>query len=374
MGCQSDAPDIDKVLIKSNYQDYNNLLNEMSKECHLAQKTMNIEEGVVFRILYFPFTGGRGRLLILAHHLTIDGFSINLLVDEIEQALQSVMGISETNKNVSIQPCRYIEEIEKWVVSQEANEDAKKWLAQPWDSIMKFPKGRDGNGEGLLTTIHTLRGVVPLKETQYLKDIARRYNIGLSEVLLAAAVYVISQWSEQKIHGIDIYHHGRDITPFDLDISETVGYVLNTYPVILNCTHINEKSNWIEQMAEQFNYLPKRRFGFDALRYFPNSDHKELQKLPNLNIRYNFRGQMNRLMQRCDSLLELAPNNELYGPNRSQEQNERYLLMLEGDVVEDCLVLGIKFSEDYYKLETIQILIDKTISMLIKKAREKELV
>ncbi|MCL6443030.1 MAG: hypothetical protein K6T83_06180 [Alicyclobacillus sp.] len=356
----------DASLLKAELDDYRTNEEAMSTEIARAHQSMNIYDGIVFRVLHFPFGEEPGRLLVLAHHLTLDGFSVSLLADEMEQALQSALGGTTQASPVTTSPCRYAEVAKKWTSTKEAAEDLKKWLGMPWHALAKVPTEKDG--EGLLTSLRTVTGEVAPKQTKQLNAIARKHGLGLSEILLAAAIGAVAEWSGRNVHGVDVYHHGRDITPLGIDVTQTIAYIQNTFPVLLNWDSVGYETGWFEKVAAQFKVLPDRRFGFDALRYYDNPGRSQLQALPRLQLRYNFRGHMNRINERKELLLQPAP--ESFGRHRSPRQNEKYLLMLEGDVIDGKLVFGIKFSEDFYSIDTIQLLVDRIVALLNLEANQ----
>ncbi|TYR78254.1 hypothetical protein FZC66_20025 [Priestia megaterium] len=363
--------DTAKVLMVAKHSSYDDRLEDIEKECTEAQQSMDLEKGIVFKMMYFPFERSIGRILIIGHHLTLDGFSINVLADEIEKAIKVVMSAEELNETPPLQPYHYSKAVEKWVKSKEAQEDARKWLSLPWDSITSIKPEKQG--KGLLTSIKTLKNSFSSEETKLLASLADTYKIRLSELLLGAAAFAISKWSNQKVQGIDVYYHGRDESPNNIDISKTIAFILNTYPILLDYQEFTQ-SNWVEHIAKQIQSLPMNKYSFDALKYYDSSVKDKFFNVPKNKIRYNFRGHMKRIIQREECLLKPAPDVELFGRNRSPYQTEKYFLMLEGDIVEGSLSFGIKYSTDLFNEETIQSLINETMRLLIDVVKPKELV
>lgn len=364
-------PDTSKVLIKAEYDDYTDKIPQLEEECSKAQKSMDIRNGVVFKVLYFPFKSEQGRLLILAHHCCLDGFSVNLLADELETAIFNCM-TNNDEKHQPLQPYEYVNAIENWISTQEATENVKEWLSLPWDRLGTVPK--EIEGEGYLTGITTLTGMFSIEETNFLSKIAQEQGINISDLLLGAAVNAISDWCQHKTLGIDVYYHGRDISPYQIDTSKTIAYILNTYPVLLNFEANGIRNNWKEEIANQFKKIPKLKYGFDALKFSEHKLSNKLKKLPKMNIRYNFRGHMKRIIFRANNEIKPSTENISFGRNRSPLQKEKYLLMLEGDIIDGQLIYGIKFSRDLYTKETIQLLITKAMDILRTKTGPEEVV
>lgn len=353
--------DANEVVLEADINNYADNLDAMRNEIARAHESMNINKGIVFRMLHFPFGDQPGRLLVLVHHLTLDGFSLSVLADALEQALRNALHGITSNTSCSVSPAQYVMAVEQWLDSREASDDLTKWMSLPWGSMTEIPREKAG-GQGLLSSIKTINSKVDSNLVVQLQMVAKRHDVGISELLLAAALGAISEWSGSMAIGVDVYHHGRDVTPMGIDVTQTIGYIQNTYPVILNWEGLPYEPGWFERIAEQFKRIPSRRFGFDVLRYSQSPGSDQLRFLPQVQIRYNFRGQMNRINERKGAILTPVP--ESIGRHRSPKQNEKYLLMLEGDMIEGNLGFGIKFSEDFYNTSTVQVLIEKTITLL----------
>lgn len=354
-------PSVESVIVEPELDDYRVDAAALSQEMSDAQKSMNLNDGQVFRVVHFPFGNEPGRLLILAHHLTLDGFSTSLLADEMETALLSVLKQgSPVNSATTASIPTYADCTMKWCETPEAAEDLETWLKLPWNELGDIPWSPQG--EGRLPSMRTLTGSLSPANTARVRAVAAKHNLNYAQILLGAALGAISEWTGNRLQGADVYHHGRDTTPLNVNVTRTIGYIQNTCPVFIEWVGEKAGFDWVASVADQVGKMPRRHFGFDALQCYGSTGNESLRSLPPLQIRYNFRGHMNRLNTRPSSLLRPAP--ESIGPHRSPAQTEKYRLMLEGDVVEDTLVFGIKYSQDFYNAETIKQLIARTISLL----------
>ncbi|HEX2674270.1 MAG TPA: AMP-binding protein, partial [Polyangiaceae bacterium] len=60
-------------------------------EAELLQRGLSLESGPLFRAAYFQVPGDAGRLLLVAHHLVIDGVSWRILLERLEDAYQQAV-------------------------------------------------------------------------------------------------------------------------------------------------------------------------------------------------------------------------------------------------------------------------------------------
>jgi hypothetical protein len=78
---------------------------------------------------------------------------------------------------------------------------------------------------------------------------------------------------------------------------------------------------------------------------------------------------MNVLNERANAWL--VGSDTTAGGRRSSKQTEPYVLMFEGDLIDDRLTINIKYSEDHYRPETISGLVQRTAALLIDAASQE---
>lgn len=330
----------DAVMTASELADYRGEPDALAGEIAKAQTTMRPEDGVVFRVVRFPFGDQPGRLLVIVHHLTLDGFSLGILADELERALR---GDAEGPRGAT--PGDYVAAVEKWVDTDEAAADADAWRSRPFSEVRLPPTDLDAAAPLSTMRLDTVR--LTVDETRALATTSADRGVRVSDVLLdAAAQSIMARWDLPAV-AVDTYHIGRHLTPLDVDVVDTIGYLQNTFPIVLRARAHFDPADLLA--------VPARMFGFDALRHFTD----RLDEVPRTTVRYNFRGQLGRLDERAGALLR--PADEPLRPLRSQAQTERYTLMIEGDVVDRRLELHIKYSVGHYRPETVADLLGGAI-------------
>jgi amino acid adenylation domain-containing protein len=326
-----------------------------------CQRELDLAAGPVFRLVHLDLGAAAGRLLVLAHHLLLDGWSMALLVDDVDTALTSAVrrgravlppgsaGLRELNAAFA-----------DYVGTVEARADARGWLAAPWAGVGPLPQ--DSQGTGLLPSIRTARTELSVADTDRLLFGLPRSAPRPGTLLASAILVAVAEWSGRDTQAIDVYGHSRDVSVGGLDLSRTVGYVQATYPVVRRVPGTGPDA--VLALAGE-DPEPARRYGFDALR-FGSPDPAEraaLRALPHSPLRLNYRSQLDRLERRAaDSLL--ADADEDTGAHRSPRQRERYQLMFEGDVIDGRLVVGVKYSADHYRPQTAQMLTERVAALV----------
>jgi hypothetical protein len=337
-------------------------------ELATAQRTLRLATGPVFRLVQFALGGQPGRLLVLVHHLLLDGWSMALLVDDVDTAVSSAAAgpgrAALPGRTASVRAVAAA--MDRYAASAAARQDARAWLAAPWHEVRRLP--RDAPGEGLLPTVRTARAGLTAEDTTLLLHRMPRGGPRPGTLLAAALRVAVAEWSAHPTVALDVYAHGRDVPVGGLDLSRTVGYLQATYPIVGTVPELGVPGVLALAAGDS---APARRYGFDALRFgSPDPDERAaLAALPASPVRLNYRSQLDRLeRRRPDSPLRDA--DEDTGAHRSPRQRERYQLMFEGDVIDGRFLVGMKYSTDHYRPATADALAARTAGLLAEAARQ----
>ncbi|GGO60856.1 condensation domain-containing protein [Nonomuraea cavernae] len=308
-----------------------------------------LAEGRVLAARWLPAQ----RLLQLAlHHLTLDGFSVELLADDLEALLTGAEPVAEPGT-----PRGQAQAVSTWLASAEAEQDAKAWAGQDWQEVARVPT--ELAGPGLLPSMDVASAELDARETAVAQRLATEAGLTFESLVLAAAATAIMRCFELPAVSVDTYHHGRDRLPGGPDITSGIGYFQANYPVVVT----GGPGDWLERAAAGFDRVPKNRFGFDALRF---AGHPALTDLPGSGIRLNFRSRMSEINARTSDWL--PPSKTSAGGRRSPRQAEPYLLMLEADQVGERFAFAIKYSRDHFTGRTVEHLVRSTLALLARTA------
>jgi hypothetical protein len=316
-----------------------------------------LAEGRVFNALWLP----RQRCLQIAvHHLTVDGYSLTMLADELEDAL--------TGRNTGLpaaQPRDLATDLAAWLASPHADEDALRWRALGLADIP--PVRTDTSGPGPLSTATAATAGLGEQYTAALHTAAGDLGHSVGLLVLAAVARSVAERFGLPAVSVDTYHHGRDGVPGGHDITTALGYLQSTYPVVI---HAGPRSSWQADALADLAAVPPATFGFDALRYAGhpalNSGVASPDVLRGSGIRLNFRSRMNQVNDRTGRWLR--PADAAGGSRRSARQQEPWVLNVEGDVVADRLLLTVRYSKDHYTEQTVRELLDRAAALLTELA------
>ncbi|MFI1503828.1 condensation domain-containing protein [Streptomyces sp. NPDC020597] len=322
-----------------------------------AVRSHRLAEGRVFNALWLP---RQRHLQIAVHHLTLDGYSLTMLADELEDAL-----IGRETGRPAAQPRDLAADLAAWLASERADEDAARWAALGLPDVPAAPT--DSSGPGTLSTSTAVTADLDEQHTAALQTAAGRLGHPVGLLVLAAVARSVAEHFDLPAVSVDTYHHGRDGVPGGHDITSALGYLQSTYPVVI---HSGPRASWQADALADLAAVPPHTFGFDALRHagnrLPADGADGSDTLRGSGIRLNFRSRINQVNDRVGRWLR--PADTAGGSRRSARQREPWALNVEGDVVTDRLMLTIRYSTDHYTDETVRKLLDGTTALLTELA------
>jgi amino acid adenylation domain-containing protein/non-ribosomal peptide synthase protein (TIGR01720 family) len=200
-----------------------------------AQASLDLEKGPILRALFFPAApGGAPRLLLVIHHLAVDGVSWRILLEDLENACMAVLSrrpIALPRKTLAFR--NWVEKLQAHAQTDAARGDLGYWRAIPAsDAVADVPPG--SRAANLVGTAEKLRRVLaPALTRELLQKSPRAYGTRVEEVLLTALLLSYSRLSGNARLRIDLEGHGRDAFDPTIDLSRTVGWFSCRYPVDL---------------------------------------------------------------------------------------------------------------------------------------------
>lgn len=325
--------------------------------CRETQQSLSPGAGRVLRLVLMDDAQGAQRLLLAAHHLTLDGWSMALLVEDLEHLVRQVVAGEEARLPAPpAGPGDLARAYADLAGSDEVAAWTRGWRDLPWAEVREHP--RDGEGEALLPSLTFARATLGSAATSAL---LRGDGTRVVDAVQAAILTALAERTGHAVQGLDVYSHNRDTEQIDLDLSRTIGYVQATHPVVRRVE--GASAAHLRELARTMATSTPPPFTFDLVRFLDGDAGESLRALPALDARLNYRGHLDRLEERAaDSPLQEAE--ESTGPNRAGTQQERYLLMFEGDIVGDRLEISLKHSTDLLTAATADALVAGVVAHL----------
>ncbi|MGB0523518.1 MAG: condensation domain-containing protein, partial [Flammeovirgaceae bacterium] len=339
---------------------------EVHKICTHYQTQMDIEAGEIMQVVLIntPATETHNRLFMAVHHLAIDSVSWRILVDGLEQAFKSIKAQQEIDfgkKGTSYR--EWVQAVAHYAQSPSAKAQLPYWQAVK-DAYRPLPVDLKHAHISISTDLQSIMvGLSKEATSALLKDTSQAYGTEINDLLMAALAATISNWSGHEKVVIGLEGHGREESISQTtNISGTVGWFTNVYPIALQVAHKVETSDLIKQVKEQLREIPNKGMGFGALRYLhPSAEVRDSLQGWEWDIVFNYLGQFDA-MASDESYLPMAP--EPKGNTLSAQTPFHSKLELTSSISNGQFVMSWTYSSKDYFPETIEALANEFIEQL----------
>ncbi|MBT2296178.1 non-ribosomal peptide synthase/polyketide synthase [Pseudomonas fluorescens] len=318
-----------------------------------AQRSLDLQNGPLLRAVLVNLADGDQRLLLVIHHLVVDGVSWRILLEDLQSAYQQLLNGQALKLPAKTSAFKdWSEHLQRYAASPALHEELAYWQDCLRDIRTDLPCERfDGSQQNHLQTTLMTRLDATLTR-QLLQEAPSAYRTQVNDLLLTALARVIGRWTGQPSVLIQLEGHGREELFDDIDLTRTVGWFTSLFPVRL--TPQAGVGDSIRQIKEQLRSIPNKGIGFGALRYFGDEPAQQtLACLPTPRITFNYLGQFDGSFEGDDAAL-WVPAHENAGLDQSADAPMGNWLTLNGQVYGGELSVGWSFSRERFKPETIE--------------------
>ncbi|WP_240988358.1 condensation domain-containing protein, partial [Cupriavidus taiwanensis] len=205
---------------------------ERLAHCDAAQRSLDLAEGPLLRAVALQ-CGERWQLLLVIHHLVVDGVSWRVLVEDLRDAYQQ-----RRQGEQAVLPARTAS-YQRWSQALRANAATREAELAHWQALAPIDASLpcdDPDGAMSIAERDAVTLTLPAELTQALLQRApAAYRTRVNDLLLTALARALAGWSGRARVLIDLESHGRVAGVDDtLDLSRTVGWFTTLFPVALD--------------------------------------------------------------------------------------------------------------------------------------------
>lgn len=208
-----------------------------------------------------------GRLVLVIHHLAVDGVSRRILLEDLRTLWDSLVEGRELSPIPAVTPLHTFAA----ALTERAADPALLDEATHWAHVLA-PGGDLVPGRlptpGTIAQQH--RHVVTVSDgtsAALVSDLPTRHGVGITSILLGALRVAATRVLGTGDLIIDTERHGRDAHEFgvDADLSHTVGWFTTVAPIRLPAT--DDIGNAVSDAEHAWSEMPSAGAGFGMLRY-----------------------------------------------------------------------------------------------------------
>ncbi|MFD4267916.1 amino acid adenylation domain-containing protein [Rhodococcus sp. NPDC058481] len=256
----------------------------VSRETIDAAARLDPDAGVMVAAVWFDAGADRpGRLLLVVHHLVVDGVSWRILLEDLARAGSAV------TEGIPVELAPVGTSLRRWsqLLSERAESGAFDGELDHWLAVSRTPDpalgsraldpaiDRCGDAESVTVSLEPeftgpLLGAVPAA-----------FGGQVGDVLLTGLAAVLADWRGQAGTQvvIDLEGHGReeDAAGRPVDLGRTVGWFTSLYPVRIDAGVLEDGLDpaalgaAVKAVKEQLRAVPGNGIGYGALRYLSPS-------------------------------------------------------------------------------------------------------
>ncbi|MFF5205889.1 non-ribosomal peptide synthase/polyketide synthase [Streptosporangium sp. NPDC000396] len=281
----------------------------VSEQVDAAQESLSPESGDVVRIVWFDAGPDRsGWLMLVLHHLVVDGVSWRVLLPDLMVAYQAVAaGRSPELEPVSMSFRGWSLLLAEQATKPERVAELSLWtemldVSEPLLGARPVDPARDVMG----TAGHVRLSLSAERTTPLLTVVPSAFHAGVNDVLLTALSLAVGQWRSRRGSAesavlVSLEAHGREEIVDGIDLSRTVGWFTSLFPVRLDPDELDwaevaaggaATGTALKRVKEQLRAVPDNGIGYGLLRYQNPETSQALAKLPSPQIMFNYLGRM----------------------------------------------------------------------------------
>jgi non-ribosomal peptide synthase protein (TIGR01720 family) len=261
---------------------------EVEARLHLS---FDLAQPPLARAAFFRLgTGLPGHLLLVIHHLIVDGISWAILLEEMERRLAQQPSVAP--------PAPF----SKWARHLQAHAETVRdeldhWLqlGSPSASIpTDLSSDRRDNRRG--DADHVVAELDRATTQKLLRDVPEAYRTQVNDLLLCALVTAFSGWTGSSSLRVSLESHGRHPFSEELDLSGSVGWFTTVFPVELRVDGADDVGARLKAVKEQLRRIPRQGIGHGILRYLSadGSIRARLRNQRDPDVMFNYLGQRSR--------------------------------------------------------------------------------
>uniref|UniRef100_UPI000AE84FD9 non-ribosomal peptide synthetase n=1 Tax=Actinomadura kijaniata TaxID=46161 RepID=UPI000AE84FD9 len=282
--------------------DADKLADVVAEQAAAARDRLDPVNGVMAQLVWLDAGDAQGRLLVLLHHLVVDGVSWRILLPDLVTAWAGG----------ELQPVGT--SFRRWAqrLTAAASDPARTAELDTWLDIVDGPNAPLGDRAldprvDVAARARSLTLELPADVTgPLLTDVPAAFHGRVNDALLTGLALAVAHW--RRARGgrgtgvlVDLEGHGRGDAVPGVDLSRTVGWFTSIHPVRLDAG----TADWAEVAAggaaagtalkkvkEQLRAVPGDGIGYGLLRHLDREAAEELAEAPPAQIAFNYLGRI----------------------------------------------------------------------------------
>ena len=342
---------------------------EIQKEANRIHASIDLTKGPLVKLGLFKTVNG-DHLLLVIHHLVIDGVSWRILLEDFILGYRQ----GEQGKEVKFQEKSdsfkyWAEQLQEYAAGSSGmqQKELEYWQAVEKEAQQMTPLLFDLEiplDKKKIKYIDTLDITLDAGETKNLLErVNWAYNTEINDILLTGLGLAVHYWCGKNKVLVQLEGHGREPFVHDIDVSRTIGWFTGQYPVILDLNQLKDFSYLVQSIKENLRRVPNKGMGYGIFRYLTTGTKKNRVALKlDPEISFNYLGQLG---QEIDAgFIQFSRLNS--GKNINPELSHKHNLEIIGMILEGKLSITFAYNRYQYEKSAVEDLALNYKSLLLR--------
>ncbi|WP_341479330.1 amino acid adenylation domain-containing protein, partial [Clostridium gasigenes] len=331
-------------------------INEINSEDKIRQeikeihKSIKLDEGPLVKLALFKTSNG-DHLLIVIHHLVIDGVSWRILLEDFGVGYESALKgerIKLQDKTSSYKD--WGNSLYDYANSKEIIDEFNYWSKLLLYKNSKLNKSKNEEIAIVKNSEMIEFSISDSKTKDLLRSINKAYDTRINEILLTVLGISVASWTGEEKVLVDIEAHGREDIDKNIDITRTLGWFTSIYPMVLDIDSENCIGKIIQNVRNTCREVPKNGLGYGVIKYI--SDKKENSNFKYLQpkISFNYLGQFDEDINNAYFKNSNIPAGECFH-NDSQRIHS---LDITAMVIDEKMKISFLYDNNSYGIKSVE--------------------
>ncbi|MFD5246239.1 non-ribosomal peptide synthase/polyketide synthase [Amycolatopsis sp. NPDC058340] len=290
-----------EVLVERVEAEDGDLFALIERHAKPARARLKPDDGVMLSATWFDAGSSEpGRLLLMIHHLAVDGVSWRILLPDLASAWESVeRGETPTLSSVDTSFRRWAQVLS----TQDRSGELDRWKSvlaggDPIPLDRPLDPARD-----VQSTVRKVSLTLPAERTApLLSQVPSAFRATINDVLLTGLALAVARWRRGQAVLVDVEGHGREEElAAGADLSRTVGWFTSVVPVCLDPGDVDLDDAFaggaaaveaLKRVQSHLDGLPDGGIGHGVLRYLDPRTGPELARSAKPQIEFNYLGRI----------------------------------------------------------------------------------
>jgi non-ribosomal peptide synthase protein (TIGR01720 family) len=331
---------------------------QITAAANRLQAGIDLEKGPLVKLGLFKTPEG-DHLLIVIHHLVIDGVSWRILLEDFTAGYRQAEQGREFHLQDKTDAYQYwAQTLREYADSAKILEELPYWQRIENEKIAPLPRDTE-----ISTTpekkAYEFRETVgmnldPRDTETLLTEVNHAYGTEINDILLTALAMAVRQWCGMDKILVNLEGHGRESIVAGINPARTLGWFTSQFPVILEIDSSDDLTHSIKTVKEMIRQIPHKGIGYGILRYLTPTGKKpgiSLAREP--EISFNYLGQFGQEVNEDNDSMEPSPL--FHGLTLNPRLQPPYAIEINGIIAKKGeLLLGFTYNIHEYKKSTIE--------------------